>query len=137
MRLVEAPTRPAARASDAPAYMQGFRAALSAWVTEHGVAPGCAEAVTSSDLYRHFAQWAEERAPGLPALTNHTWGCEMRGLGLPRGRRWIDGRECRPYLLPSSPAAYFKAWVKENPPPPVGQDPFSISRRPRADKGTR
>jgi hypothetical protein len=135
LRAVEAPDAPRKSAKAVPERMVGFRAAFAAWLAEFDIKQGRKESITSSDFYRHFAQWAETNAPGVGAVGGNVWGRAMRALGIPRGRKVIDGRDSRPYLLGPNAAAYFVAWLRENPPPPVGQDPFTVIRRPKAAQG--
>jgi hypothetical protein len=128
LALMEAP-RPPPEPKPKPDPKAGprgpFLEAFDAWVQAHGVKPGGYPAATTEDLFRHFEWWAVETRGAAPAVTGNAWGRALTGLGLPRGRKNIKGRDTRPRLMEKNAAQFFNEWVEVNP-LPKGESAFAV-----------
>lgn len=110
--------------ANAPSRTAQLRQLVQAWAVEFGVASGQTLSITATQLYRHFQEWCVDSGRDFdlngPAAFR-TFADLLSGtLGLQRGRKYVEGRDTKPYLMVRPAALHFQAWEREHPLPPLG-----------------
>lgn len=115
-----------------------FPAAFEQWHLTTQPTPGRVPSIISTDLRRHFMEFCAQRGWSIEVPPDRTWGAALGSLGL-RGveRRQKDRREFRLLLMTAEAATFFKAWLEENPTPPLGSIPSNLSNWQRSSKELR
>lgn len=97
--------------------------AIYQWAIEFDVTPGNVRAIPTTDLCRHFEQWATANGHKLWTYelsdqgTRNVFGGAMKKLGLRKGREQIQYVDSRPRKMNKAAANYFRAWLRDNPAP--------------------